>query len=232
MKAFSNKTSLKDLCLQLTQQSELLQQFAALSIAEKSLQAQIDFRRLNGFEECARLERELEIPAQLLYAAHKLASYLPANSAATWSHEFFMNIRVGADLQKVIPKFAALLLTDREFGAVAYTDCDNQRQTVRDIAQLCVAKGKTAFDWRGGLAKFSKVCQLSPAEITFEITRAVGWALHSANATQRAENLAGAIDRVIFARTSLATSFKSDVSIRAAVASRLGEKLLEVLRAA
>ncbi len=232
MKAFENKAALKELCLELTKQSELLKQFASLSIAEKSLQAQIDLRRLSGFEECTRFEHELAIPAQLLYVAHKLSGNLPANLAASWSYEFFSSIRVGADLQRVIPQLAAWLLTDLEYGAIAHAASDDTRRAIREIAQLCVAKGKTAIDWRNALEKFSAVSRLNSAEITFEITRAVGWAIFSANAAQRAENLAGAVDRILFARTGAVPSFKDHLSIRTALVTKQTGKLLELLRAA
>jgi hypothetical protein len=234
MKAFMNNLALKILCLELTHQSELLAQFASLSIFEKNTRAQLDLRRLNGFAECLRFEHELGLPANLLYVAQKIGRELPPDQAAAWSNQFFASIRVGANVQSVIPKFAAWLLTDSTCGAIAYTTHDVQRSVVRSLASYCVAtKELTCDNFSAGYDdELSAAFSDAPSHISFEIARSIVWAFLEKNAAHRASNLTAALERSAYARQSGCTSFKSSNSARTGAFNRQANKLLELLRVA
>jgi hypothetical protein len=232
MKAFVNNPALKNLCLELTHQSELLAQFATLSIFEKNAQAQLDLRRLNGFEECLRFERELGIPANLLYVAQKIGRELPPDQAAAWSYQFFASIRVGANVHCVVPKLAAWLLTDSTCGAIAYTDGDAQRRAIRSLALRCVAKEPTFDSFSATFDELNAAFSDAPADISFEIARSIVWAFLEKKAAHRASNLTDALEQSAYAKQSQCTSFKASNSVRTGAFNRQANKLLELFRGA
>jgi hypothetical protein len=232
MKAFENNIALKNLCLELTHQSELLTQFSSLSIFEKHTHAQLDLRRLNGFAECLRFERELGIPASLLYAARKIGLELPPDKAATWSNHFFASIRVGADLQGVVQKFATLLLTDPTYGAIAYTDSDARTRVVRSLALCCGARKQTADHFSAACDELNAAFCNAPTHISLEIARSIVWVFLGNKAARQASNLTDALEQSAYARQAKCSSFKASTSVRTGVFHRYAERLLELLRAA
>jgi hypothetical protein len=229
MKAFMNNLALKILCLELTHQSELLAQFASLSIFEKK--AQLDLRRLDGFAECLRFEHELGLPANLLYVAQKIGHELPPDRAAAWSNQFFASIRVGANVQSVIPKFAAWLLIDSTCGATAYTADDVHRRILRSLASHCVATKEPTCDNFSALYhdELSAAFSDAPSHISFEIARSIVWAFLEKKAAHRASNLTAALEQSAYARQSDCASFKSSNSARTGAFNRQANKLLELL---
>ena len=232
MKAFENNVALKNLCLELTHQSELLSQFSSLSIFEKHIQARIDLRRLNGFAECVRFERELGIPANLLFAAGKIGLELPPDKAAAWSNLFFTSIRVGANLQCVMPKFAAWLLTDPTFGAIAYTDLEAGTRAVRSLASRCVARERTTDQFSAAFDELNAAFCDAPAHISLEIARSIVWVFLGKKAAHQASNFTDALEQSAYARQSQCSSFKTSNSVRTGAFNRQAEKLLELLRVA
>jgi hypothetical protein len=232
MKAFMNNPALKNLCLELTQQSKLLAQFASLSIFEKNAQAQLDLRRLNGFAECLRFEHELGIPANLLYAAQKIGLELPPVQAAAWSHQFFASIRVGANVQSVVARFAAWLLTDSSYGAIAYADSDAQRRAIRSLALRFGAMAPVSDNLSTTLTELTAAFSDTPCHTSLEIARSIVWAFQGKKDCHRASNLTDALEQSAYARQSQCTSFKSSNSVRTGAFNKQASKVLELLELA
>lgn len=89
-------------------------------------------------------EAKLGIPAHLAYLKERIFEHLPAGSAPGWPELFLQSIRVGADLSRVWPEFAAWLLTDSADGVIQFVKEDQLdpdlgrrvRESIESIAQL------------------------------------------------------------------------------------------------